>query len=126
MGVNSTLAPFHQVDMLSYIKDEHPCVPTTLRIMDAYCSRKLEEIADLIPSLSEDEFFECYLDDMDILARIKDLAWAFIDGQLDPHYFESFYVPKWFLVELLRYMCKNHTSEGYDICFVIELLRQCK
>ena len=126
MRVNSTSAPFHQVDMLSYMQYEHPCVPTTLRIMDEFCSYKLEEIADLIPSLSEDEFLECYLDDMDTLARIKDLAWAFIDRQLDPHYCKNFYVPMWFLVELLRHMCKNHTSEGYDIRFVIDLIRQCK
>ena len=126
MRVNSTPAPFHQVDMLSYLKDENPCAQSLLRVMDEYCSSRLYEGGSQLPHLAEDELLGCYLDDMYTLGHIKDMSWAFAEGGESPYKYPSFLLPMWFLVDLLKYMCVNRHPHGCDICFVIDLIRQCK
>ena len=115
------IAPFHKVDMSSYLSD-----PRYESVMIPFCKFTAEYSECLLVECVEQltptyNVIDCILDDMEIIASIGRYCKMYLnryDGGYVP-----FYLPKWFLIELLKEECKQRA--GDLIPFTISLIREC-
>lgn len=114
------IAPFHKVDMSSYLSDssyESVMVPFCKFAIE--CSEHLLiECADqLTPTC---DCIDCIIDDMDVLVSIENYCNMYLTRNTSGY--AQFYLPVWFLMELLKMECKRR---AFDLIpFTISLIRE--
>lgn len=114
------IAPFHKVDMSRYLSDssyESVMVPFCKFAIE--CSEHLLiECADqLTPTC---DYIDCILDDIDVLASIENYCNMYLTRNTSGY--AQFYLPVWFLIELLKMECKRRAIDL--VPFTISLIRE--
>lgn len=115
MKTNSS-APFHKVDMSSYLRNEDYTVilKPLCKIIVYYCEETLSNI-----TVSQDsEILENVLYEIEEYSSIMNYCNMYIDG----HY-ADFTIPRWFLIGLLQYLLREKIWE--PLSFIISLIKEC-
>jgi hypothetical protein len=116
------ITPFHKVDMSSYLSD-----PSYESAMVPFCKFAIECVEHLLIECADQltptcVCIDCILDGMDVLVSIENYCNMYLTRNTSGY--EQFYLPKWFLMELLKEECKQR---AFDLIpFTISLFRECK
>ena len=116
------IAPFHKVDMSSYLSDS-----SYESVMVQFCKFTIECSEHLLIECADQltltcDCIDCILDDMDVLVSIENYCNMYLTRNTSGY--APFYLPKWFLMELLKKECKQR---AFDLIpFTISLIRECK
>lgn len=103
------ITPFHKVDMSRYLSDpnyEPTMVPFCKFAIECSehllieCANQLTPTCDCIDGM---------LDDMDVLVSIENYCNMYLTRNTSGY--APFYLPKWFLVELLKEACKRRVID---------------
>lgn len=110
------------VDMSSYLSDpryESVMVPFC-KFTSEYSLNRLVECIDLLtPTCS---IIDCIIDDIEVLDSINNYCDMYLNRYVSGY--APFYLPKWFLVELLKEEFRKGARD--IISFTISLIRECK
>lgn len=116
MRVNSTIAPFHKVDMSS-VQDRYQ-LDSFLKIVINYCTAMLEATAE---ELTTPELFEHTLDTIDELSSIIEACeFTLLTGKV------NVVLPAWILKDMLRFECFQPEKNITVIRYIISLIKECK
>lgn len=116
------IAPFHKVDMSSYLSNssyESVMVPFC-QFASEYSKRLMIECAEQLTPTCTD--IDCIIDGIEDLDFINNYCNMYLDRYVSGY--ASFYLPKWFLVELLKEECSKGVHDL--ISFTTSLIRECK
>jgi hypothetical protein len=116
------IAPFHKVDMSSYLSDS-----SCESVMVPFCKFAIECSEHLLIECADQltltcDYINCVLDDMDVLVSIENYCNMYLTRNTSGY--AQYYLPVWFLMELLKMECKRG---AFDLIpFTISLIRECK
>lgn len=115
-------APFHKVDMSSYLSDSsyEPVMVPFCKFASDYSLNRLIECVDLLTPTCNT--IDCIIDDIEVIDSINNYCDMYLNRYVSGY--APFYLPKWFLVELLKEECKRGARDL--ISFTISLIRECK
>ena len=116
------IALSHKVDMSRYLSDAayEPVMVPFCKFASEYSLNRLIETADLLtPTCS---IIDCMLDDIDAIVSIENYCNMYLTRNTDGY--AEFYLPTWFLIELLKEECKQRAIDL--ISFTVSLIRECK
>lgn len=119
MSVNSTIAPFHKVDMSKHNTDRH--VNDFLQMVVNYCSAKLEIAAKDELCFCPGRCVEPILDDVETLINLIEICKFSIQSTV-----VTGFIPAWVLVDMLRFECLKPKKNTTVMQYIISLIKECK
>jgi hypothetical protein len=114
------IAPFHKVDMSSYLS-----ASSYESVMVPFCKFAIECSEHLLTKYADQltpacDCIDCIIDDMDVLVSIENCCNMYLTRNTSGY--AQFYLPVWFLIELLKMECKRRAMDL--ISFTISLIRE--
>lgn len=119
MSVNSTIAPFHKVDMSKHSSDRH--IDDFLQMVVNYSSAKLEVIAQEELYHAPGRDITPIIDTVNELVNLIETCKLSIETP-----FCTGFIPAWVLVDMLRFECLQPKKNTAVMRYIISLIKECK